>query len=110
VRGQTDEPSPEIRAAVWEWFKSDRAFDVCAYLVPEAASMKAARVNMTAISFGMNLRAFVSVVEAHRFLVPRRSSATIPAQRLGSSFPPAPASSASSAEADREDRTPKQKH
>ncbi len=94
VRMQTDEPSPDVRVAVWDWFKSEKSFDLCAYLVPEASSMKAARVNMTAISFGMNLRAFVSVVEAHRFLVPRRTSTLIPAQRPSSTIPPVASSDA----------------
>src|SRR5689334_3913299 len=85
ARGQVGEPAPEVRAAVWEWFRSDRSFRVVAYVVPEDAEMKAARINMTALSLGMNLRAFVSVVEAHRFLAtPKRSPSTMfPAVKTG---------------------------
>jgi hypothetical protein len=96
ARGQETEPHPEVRAAVWEWFKSDRGFDTVAYVVPESEGMKAARINMTAVAFGMNLRAFTSVVEAHRFLAPKRASTLMPAVRAPvenasrkSTFPPA---------------------
>ena len=84
ARGQTGEPSAEVRAAVWEWFKSDRSFELVAYVVNESSDMKAARVNMTALSLGMNLRAFTSVIEAHRFLTLRRSRSTgsFPAVRV----------------------------
>jgi hypothetical protein len=96
ARGQQGEPPPEVRAAVWDWFKSDRAFETVAYVVPESEGMKAARINMTAVALGMNLRAFVSVIEAHRFLSPKRGSSMFPAVREGdggvtrapSSFPP----------------------
>jgi hypothetical protein len=82
ARGQTGEPTPEVRNAVWEWFRSDRAFELVAYVVPASAEMKAARVNMTALSLGMSLRAFTSVIEAHRFLTAKRkSSSTFPAAR-----------------------------
>ncbi len=76
ARGQTGEPSAEVRAAVWDWFKSEKAFELVAYVVQDSAEMKAARVNMTALSLGMNLRAFTSVIEAHRFLTMRRSKST----------------------------------
>ena len=82
ARGQTGEPSPEVRAAVWDWFRSEKAFELVAYVVPDSAEMKAARVNMTALSLGMSLRAFTSVIEAHRFLTAKRkSSSTFPAVR-----------------------------
>ena len=89
ARLQSDEPTPDVRAAVWDWLKSDRAFDVLSYLVPETATMKVSRVNMTAVSLGLNVRAFVSVVDAHRFVVPKKRSSTLmPAVRPPSSFPP----------------------
>jgi hypothetical protein len=90
ARLQSDEPTPEVRAAVWDWLKSERAFAVLGYLVPETATMKVSRVNMTAVSFGLNVRAFVSVVDAHRFVVPKKRSSTLmPAVKPPSSFPPA---------------------
>jgi hypothetical protein len=90
ARGQIGEPTAEVRAAVWEWFKSDRSFAVVGYVVPEAQAMKAARINMTAVALGMNLRAFVSVVEAHRFLAPKRASSLMAAVReTPESTPPA---------------------
>lgn len=84
ARGQTEEPAPEVRAAVWEWFRSDRSFEMVAYVVSPSDEMKAARVNMTALSLGMNLRAFTSVIEAHRFLTMKRARSTgsFPAVRL----------------------------
>lgn len=78
ARGEQGDPSPVVRAAVWEWFRSERSFDMVAYVVNDDESMKAARVNMTALSLGMNLRAFVSVVEAHRFLAaPQRKASSV---------------------------------
>lgn len=102
ARGEQGDPQPVVRAAVWEWFRSDRSFDTVAYVVGDDEAMKAARINMTALSLGMNLRAFVSVVEAHRFLTspqrkpssvfsapPRESIAPPPtADARPSSFPP----------------------
>ncbi len=84
ARGQTGEPRPEVRAAVWDWFRSERAFELVAYVVAENDEMKAARVNMTALSLGMGLRAFTSVIEAHRFLTTKRAktTGTYPAVRL----------------------------
>lgn len=82
ARGQTGEPTPEVRAAVWDWFRSDKSFELVAYVVPDSAEMKAARVNMTALSLGMSLRAFTSVVEAHRFLTQKRKSSSFPAVRV----------------------------
>lgn len=103
ARGEQGEPPPVVRAAVWEWFRSDRSFDTVAYVVGDDEAMKAARVNMTALSLGMNLRAFVSVVEAHRFLAsPQRKASSVfsavstqtreatmpPPENRPSSFPP----------------------
>jgi hypothetical protein len=76
ARGQTGEPPPEVRAAVWDWFKSERAFELVAYVVGESDEMKAARVNMTALSLGTNLRAFTKVIDAHRFLTMKRARTT----------------------------------
>jgi hypothetical protein len=76
ARGQTGEPEPEVRAAAWDWFRSERSFDLVGYVVPESAQLKATRVNMTALSLSMNLRAFTTVIEAHRFLTMRRARST----------------------------------
>ncbi|MFO0617073.1 MAG: hypothetical protein U0414_31040 [Polyangiaceae bacterium] len=92
ARGEQGEPPPMVRAAVWEWFRSDRSFDMVAYVVGDDESMKAARVNMTALSMGMNLRAFISVVEAHRFLSsPQRKASSVFASQRETNIPPGPA-------------------
>jgi hypothetical protein len=74
VRGQTDEPSREVRAAAWKWLSSPTAFDQIAYVLPSEDELKATRINMTGVSAGVAIRSFHSVMEAHRWLVgPRRS-------------------------------------
>lgn len=76
ARRQGAESSPEVRTAVWDWMKSGRAFDQIAYVLAPAEELRCASINMTALSFGLNLRAFVNVLEAHRFLTAKRRHST----------------------------------
>lgn len=90
VRGQTDEPSREVRAAAWKWLSSPSAFDQVAYVLPIEQELKAARVNMTGLSSGVAIRAFHSVMEAHRWLVgPRRSGVSQQLPAVRTTIPPA---------------------
>lgn len=82
ARGQSDQPSPEVREAAWSWLKRLN-LDRIAYVVGNEEALKLSRINMTAISAHMPMRAFVSVLEAHRWL-----ATTMPGTTPKPSSPP----------------------
>jgi hypothetical protein len=89
ARGESGDESTETRAAMWRWIRTQRFFDQVAYVLRD--EMTIARVNMTALSEKIGVRAFPSVSEAHRWLVRsagRQSSTTITAQGRAPSVPP----------------------
>lgn len=81
----------ESRAAMWRWIRAQRAFDMIGYVLRD--EMTIARVNMTALSERLTVRAFGQVADGHRWLARQRASSTaIPASRPAhsSSVPPPP--------------------
>lgn len=82
ARGQSDMPSPEVREAAWSWLKRLNLERV-AYVVGTEEALKLSRINMTAISSHMPMRAFSSVLEAHRWL-----ATTMPGTTPKPSTPP----------------------
>lgn len=86
ARGEVGEPAPEVRQAMWDWLlDAERSFDVVAFVLPEG--MVTARVNMTALSRGANLRAFETMSAAQRWLA-RGGRTTVADMRPPSSQPP----------------------
>lgn len=90
ARSENGEETRETRDAMWRWIRAQRFFDQIAYALRD--EMTIARVNMTALSERLGVRAFPSVPEAHRWLArasSRHSSTTISAQgRAPASVPP----------------------
>jgi hypothetical protein len=79
----------EARAAMWRWIRTQRAFDGIGYVLRD--EMMIARVNMTALSERLPIRAFAAVAEGHRWLArPRQSSTAVASARGSSSVPPPP--------------------
>lgn len=67
ARGEVGDGDPDQRDAMWEWLLDpSRSFEVTAFVLP--AGMAVARVNMTALAKGANLRAFETVSAAQRWL------------------------------------------
>ncbi len=96
ARSESAQESEETRGAMWRWIRSQRYFDLVAYTLRD--EMTIARVNMTALSERLSVRAFGSISEAHRWLARaagRQSSIALPAVRGPASVPP-PALSGSS--------------
>jgi hypothetical protein len=95
ARGEVGDPPPEVRDAMWRWLLDpDRGFTIIAFVLP--TEMAVARVNMTALSRGAQVRAFDSVFAAQRWLQRGPRFSTRSMSRSPSSRPPAPASSAAS--------------
>jgi len=89
ARSETSEGAGqgESRAAMWSWIRSQRTFEMIGFVLVD--QMMIARVNMTALSEKLPLRAFDAVAEGHRWLARmRRSSTAIPAAIGGSSSIP----------------------
>lgn len=92
ARGEIGDPPPEVREAMWEWLVApDRGFTTIAFVLP--SEMAVARVNMTALSRRVAIRAFDSVQQAQRWLMrgtrPTLSASDVPSSRTPSSHPPA---------------------
>jgi hypothetical protein len=95
ARSESDEADAtgDARAAMWKWLRSQRAFDMIGYVLRD--EMMIARVNMTALSEKLPVRAFIAVADGHRWLARQRQSSTaIPLARPqgSSSVPPPPRS------------------
>ncbi len=92
ARSETDDDDArgEARAAMWRWIRTQRAFDGIGYVLRD--EMMIARVNMTALSERLPVRAFSAVAEGHRWLArPRGTSTTsMPSARGTGSTPPPP--------------------
>lgn len=90
ARAEVGDPPEAVRTAMWAWLTGGgRGFSMVAFVLPTEMAM--ARVNMTALSRGVNVRAFDSVFSAQRWLVRggrRSTAATLPAMRPPSSPPP----------------------
>jgi hypothetical protein len=89
ARSESGQETAETRTAMWRWIRSQRYFDQVAYALRD--EMTIARVNMTALSEKLGVRAFASVPEAHRWLARsagRHSSTALPAARGPASVPP----------------------
>lgn len=67
AREATDEPSNEVRDASWKGL-ARLQLERVAYVVSGAQPLKATRLNMTALSSSIPIRAFDSFLEAHRWL------------------------------------------
>ncbi len=85
-----DDQGGDARAAMWRWIRSQRAFEMIGFVLRD--EMMIARVNMTALSERLPVRAFTAVAEGHRWLARQRSSSTaLPSARSApSSVPPPP--------------------
>lgn len=92
ARSEVDEIDSrgDARGAMWRWIRTQRVFDMIGYVLRD--EMTIARVNMTALSERLPVRAFAGVAEGHRWLAKQRASSTaIPASRpTSSSVPPPP--------------------
>jgi hypothetical protein len=92
ARSEVDEIDArgDARGTMWRWIRTQRVFDLIGYVLRD--EMTIARVNMTALSERLPVRAFAGVAEGHRWLAKARPSSTaIPTARPhGSSVPPAP--------------------
>jgi hypothetical protein len=66
----------EPDAASWEWLRSGRGFELLAYLVREDVELDGTRIDMTALSFGLAVRCFTNVTDAHRWLSTRSRAST----------------------------------
>lgn len=90
ARAEVGDPPEVVRSAMWKWLTGGgRGFSMVAFVLPTEMAM--ARVNMTALSRGVNVRAFDSVFSAQRWLVRggrRTTAATLPSIRPPSSPPP----------------------
>ncbi|MGE3632054.1 MAG: hypothetical protein AB7P00_19255 [Sandaracinaceae bacterium] len=85
-RGEVGDAPIEARNAMWDWLVDPaRGFEVVAFVLPPGVGV--ARVNMTALSRGANVRAFDTVTAAQRWLS-RGGRQTLGGKRP-SSFPPA---------------------
>jgi hypothetical protein len=80
----------EASGAMWRWIRSQRVFDLIGYVLRD--EMTIARVNMTALSERLPVRAFGAVADGHRWLARARPSSTaLTAVRpVPSSMPPPP--------------------
>lgn len=67
ARSAEGEPSDEVREASWRGL-SRLQLERVAYVVSALQQLKAARLNMTAISTAVPIRAFATILEAHRWL------------------------------------------
>ncbi|MBK6513648.1 MAG: STAS/SEC14 domain-containing protein [Polyangiaceae bacterium] len=67
ARTAEGEPTEEVREASWRGL-SRLQLERVAYVVSELQQLKATRLNMTAISTSVPIRAFGSILEAHRWL------------------------------------------
>jgi len=67
ARGQTEQAAPKIREAAWAGLHK-LGLERIAYVVGTEEALKATRVNMTGISAHVPIRAFPSVLDAHRWL------------------------------------------
>ncbi|NUO48960.1 MAG: hypothetical protein HOV80_08905 [Polyangiaceae bacterium] len=76
VRGQTSEPSPDVRQRAWDWLGSGQGYERVAYLVSETAELKRTHINMTGLSHKVKIRSFHEVKEAHRWLTIPASPST----------------------------------
>jgi hypothetical protein len=92
ARSETDatESRGDARSAMWRWIRAQRSFEMIGFVLRD--DMTIARVNMTALSERLPVRAFLAVADGHRWLAKLRSSSTaIPQARPGpSSVPPPP--------------------
>lgn len=96
ARSETTDETPsaaDARTATWRWIRTQRAFDQIAYVLRD--EMTIARVNMTALSERLPIRAFAAVADGHRWVARSRSPSTsIPAppgaRTATSSVPPPP--------------------
>jgi hypothetical protein len=91
----------EARAAMWKWIRTQRAFEMIGFVLVDP--MMIARVNMTALSEKLGVRAFDAVAEGHRWLARRgrastASIAAVPARPDATSTPPATPSKGSARE------------
>lgn len=68
----------DARSAMWRWIRTQRVFEMIGFILVD--EMTIARVNMTALSERLPVRAFASVSDGHRWLAKvRRSSTGMPA-------------------------------
>lgn len=67
ARGQTEQAEPKVREAAWSGLHK-LGLERIAYVVGTEEALKATRVNMTGISSHIPIRAFSSVLDAHRWL------------------------------------------
>lgn len=91
ARSETDqaESRGDARGTMWRWIRSQRTFDLIGYVLRD--EMTIARVNMTALSERLSVRAFSAVADGHRWLARARpSSTTLTPVRGVSSVPPPP--------------------
>ncbi len=92
ARSEVDEAESrgEASSAMWRWIRSQRGFDMIGYVLRD--EMTIARVNMTALSERLPVRAFSAVADGHRWLARARPSSTslTPARPVPSSVPPPP--------------------
>jgi hypothetical protein len=89
ARSETTESAArgEARTGMWRWIRAQRSFEMIGFVLVD--QMMIARVNMTALSEKLPIRAFDSVAEGHRWLARiRRPSTTMPAMAASSSIPP----------------------
>lgn len=89
---EESESRGDARSAMWRWIRTQRTFDQIGFVLRD--EMTIARVNMTALSERLSVRAFIAVADGHRWLArPRPSSTAIPAAAIrptASSVPPPP--------------------
>jgi hypothetical protein len=93
ARSESDEAESrgDARSAMWRWIRTQKTFDMIGFVLRD--EMTIARVNMTALSERLVVRAFIAVADGHRWLARARPSSTaIPAavRPAPSSVPPPP--------------------
>ena len=90
AREERDESTSEIREAMWKWLcDPTQGFEMVAFVL--SSEMAVARVNMTALSRGVDVRAFDTLFAAQRWLVRgkrRSTAANMLAARRESTAPP----------------------
>ena len=86
ARAERGEPPTSVREAMWGWLRSQRAFELIAFVVSEEITV--ARVNMKALSERLGIRAFLGVHEAHRWLARGVKPSTITGQFTALTTPP----------------------
>lgn len=96
ARSESDEAESrgDARSAMWRWIRTQKTFDMIGFVLRD--EMTIARVNMTALSERLVVRAFVAVADGHRWLARQRLSSTaMPAavRPVPSSVPPPPMTS-----------------